>query len=159
METAVRIATTDDSDFLVGLLEEAIERTPVARRGDIYRHRHRAVSVRERVASFHSSSAASAFVGSIDDVVVGFALVSIDVDLALIEELYVEPDARGVGIGEGLLEAAINWARARGCHGIDIDVLPGDRPMKNACERAGLVARTITMHKEMNDLEPTSPSE
>ena len=88
------------------------------------------------------------------DVPFGFAHAAlVDVDGAPIVELYdlfVEPDARGVGIGEALLELVFEWAGERGAHAIDSIVLPGNREGKNFFERFGLVARAIHVYRELD---------
>jgi GNAT superfamily N-acetyltransferase len=63
--------------------------------------------------------------------------------------LYVEPEARGVGVGEALLTSLVGWCADRGCRGVDVDVLPGDRPTKAVLEQTGFVARKIVMHKPL----------
>jgi GNAT superfamily N-acetyltransferase len=63
--------------------------------------------------------------------------------------LYVEPDAREVGVGSSLIEDAIAWAQQHGCRGIDATVLPGNRDGKNFFEMHGLVARAIRIHRPL----------
>lgn len=90
--------------------------------------------------------------GTIDDAVVGYGRVTVvpiedDNELAVLTDIYVEEGARGVGVGEAVLDAAISWARHRGCVGIDSLALPGMRDSKNFFETAGMVARAIIVHK------------
>lgn len=86
-------------------------------------------------------------VASIDGVVVGF----LEVDIrgadgrACVCQVYVEPEARGVGFGDMLLDAARDLARTRGCTIIEGEALPGDRDTKNLYERAGITARKIVV--------------
>jgi GNAT superfamily N-acetyltransferase len=92
--------------------------------------------------------------GGIDGTVVGYAVARVDTlrdgsTLAVLTDLYVEPDARQVGVGEALMELAVGWARDRGCIGIDSLALPGDRHTKNFFETFGLVARAIVVHKAL----------
>jgi GNAT superfamily N-acetyltransferase len=92
--------------------------------------------------------------GTIDDAVVGYARLVIEAlpaggSLAVLTDIYVEAGARGVGVGEALLDAAIAWARSQGCVGIDSIALPGMRASKNFFEAAGLVARAIIVHKPL----------
>ena len=92
--------------------------------------------------------------GTIDGVVVGYARVlarelAEGGELAVLTDIYVEPDARGVGVGETLLTAAVGWARRRGCIGIDSVALPGMRESKNFFESAGMVARAIIVHRAL----------
>ena len=95
-----------------------------------------------------------AWVGTIDDVVVGYALARLDdlADggrLAVLTDVYVLPDARGVGLGEALLDAVLAWATGAGAVGIDSVALPGMRDSKNFFESAGMVARAITVHRSL----------
>ena len=80
----------------------------------------------------------------------------IDVDGAPIVRLYdvfVEPEARGVGIGEALLQLVFDWAREQGAGAIDSVVLPGNREGKNFFERFGLVARAIHVYRALDNDE------
>jgi GNAT superfamily N-acetyltransferase len=90
-------------------------------------------------------------VGCLDDVVVGFATCRVDdvrqPPVGLLGACYVEPDARGVGVGHLLLEAALGWLAERGCPSVDGPALPGDRRAKNFYESAGFKARLLTMHR------------
>jgi GNAT superfamily N-acetyltransferase len=92
------------------------------------------------------------FAGCIDDAPVGIALAQPrswpDGSLVLeIRLLYVEPDARDVGVGEALVDRAIELATALGAVAVESTALPGDRELKNLFERYGLVARAIIVHK------------
>lgn len=94
-------------------------------------------------------------VGTVSDVVVGFAEVhrlalGEGGSIAVLEALYVEPEAREVGVGEALMEAVLRWAKDAGCEGIDAEVLPGSRAAKNFFERFGLVARSLVVHRPLS---------
>lgn len=95
-----------------------------------------------------------AWVGTIDDEVVGYALARLDQladggRLAVLTDVYVLPDARGVGVGELLLDAAIAWATDAGAFAIDSVALPGMRESKNFFETAGMVARAISVGRAL----------
>lgn len=81
------------------------------------------------------------FAGTIDDAVVGFAVVAVHgsgLSLAgTIEGIYVEPEARELGVGEALLDAVIAWCRSLGCRALDGTALPGDRATKNFLRPSG----------------------
>lgn len=94
-------------------------------------------------------------VGTYADVIVGYALVRSrplrgDERLGVIDELYVEPDARQVGVGAALLAAVLGWCEEHGCLGVDAVALPGDRATKNFFEGFGLVARAIVAHRQLD---------
>lgn len=94
-------------------------------------------------------------VACLDDVPLGYMLLEllvhtgVDTGIAtrvtVIREVFVEPDARSIGCGDGLMEAALDWARARNCQLLEGSALPGDRETKNLFERAGITARLITV--------------
>jgi GNAT superfamily N-acetyltransferase len=90
--------------------------------------------------------------GCVDDVPVGVLLggrreLPDGRLLAQIDFVYVHPEARGIGVGDGLVHAAEAWALSARCSGIDALAFPGDRETKNLYERAGLTARAIIVHR------------
>ncbi|MGH9000084.1 MAG: GNAT family N-acetyltransferase [Acidimicrobiia bacterium] len=94
-------------------------------------------------------------VGTIDDVVVGFGAGLVDRNQdgrahGVISELYVDPDARAVGVGEAMLGLMMVFFADRRCAGIDAMALPGHRAAKNFFEQQGLVARAIVMHTRLS---------
>ena len=94
----------------------------------------------------------SLWAGTIDDVVVGVAAVhgGDHPGPGRFVLLYVEPEARGIGVGAALLGAGIDWLRARGYSGVDVPALPGIRATKQFLESEGLVARLIVMHRDID---------
>ena len=93
-------------------------------------------------------------VGAIDDAVLAFAAVVIEqlrsgARLGVVTDLFVEPDAREVGVGEVLADALVEHCRAAGCVGVDATALPGHRAAKNFFETHGFTARALTMHKRL----------
>ncbi|MCE9621715.1 MAG: GNAT family N-acetyltransferase [Actinomycetia bacterium] len=89
------------------------------------------------------------WVSTIDDVVLGYIELEIAGDTARVMQVYVEPEAREIGFGDWMLEAAIEEARSRACTVIEGFALPGDRATKNLYERAGITARKITVSKSL----------
>jgi GNAT superfamily N-acetyltransferase len=94
-------------------------------------------------------------VGMLDRVVVGYGVVRAETLrdgglLGVIEDIYVDPGARAVGVGETLMNHLIDWCYARGCFGVDSLALPGDRDTKNFFESFGLVARAIVVHRPLS---------
>jgi GNAT superfamily N-acetyltransferase len=59
--------------------------------------------------------------------------------------IYVRPEGRSQGRGAALFGSTLQEARLLGAQRFDVLVLPGDRPMKQVCEKAGLKARKLTM--------------
>ena len=105
-------------------------------------------------------------VGTVDGAAVGYGAIRLVVlhdgsTVGRVGDIYVLPDARGVGVGEAMMELLMAWARRRGCIGVDSLALPGDRGTKNFFETHGLVARAITVHRKLEDAAepPRSTSE
>ncbi len=95
-------------------------------------------------------------VSLIDDVIVGYASVELvklhDSNiLGRLSEIFVLPQARGVGCGETLINFVEDWCREQECVGIDSLALPGDRATKNFFETFGLVARAICVHRSLRE--------
>ena len=92
--------------------------------------------------------------GCVDDVPVGVLVAdrrSLEDgrEVARVSLVYVDEGARGIGVGECLLDAATAWATDAGCIGLDGLSLPGDRETKNLYERAGMSARLITVYRNL----------
>ena len=92
--------------------------------------------------------------GSIDDAVIAFAAVVVEqlrsgARLGVITDLFVEAEAREVGVGEVLVDALVEHCRAAGCIGVDATALPGHRAAKNFFETHGFTARALAMHKRL----------
>lgn len=85
------------------------------------------------------------WVAAIDEVVVGYLQLQVRGTAAEVLQVYVHPEARELGFGDWLLEAALAAARSQGCTVLEGTALPGDRETKNLYERAGIKARKITV--------------
>lgn len=97
---------------------------------------------------------ASVVVGTIDGTIVGFGTVEIETlrdgtRLGVIGDLFVESEARAVGVGESIADLIIEFCTAAQCIGIDAYVLPGARTAKNFFERSGFTARALVMHHKL----------
>lgn len=94
------------------------------------------------------------FVACVDDVVVGFLVGRVAVDargrLFVVDRVFVHEQARGLGCGDDLLDAAIAHGIAQGCDHLEGSALPGDRETKNLYERAGVTARSITVSRRLS---------
>src|SRR5690606_37811496 len=93
------------------------------------------------------------FLATLDDHIVGYLLLgSRDVAegrVAVIEQVYITPEAREIGFGDWLVEAATEQARADGAVAIEAEPLPGDRELKNLYERAGITARKLVVYRRL----------
>jgi GNAT superfamily N-acetyltransferase len=93
---------------------------------------------------------------TLDSVVTGFAHGHV-LDLeghgrrGVLDACFVEPEARGVGLGRLLLDEVMTWLGGQGCPGVDGVALPGDRTAKNFYEAAGFKARLLTMYRPLGE--------
>jgi len=97
-------------------------------------------------------------VGTVDETVVGFGVVTLErlrtgETLGVISDLFVEPGARAVGVGEAMADDLVAFCAARGCTGIDALALPGHRTAKNFFEGSGFTARALVMHRALDRRE------
>ena len=152
MESARAATVADIAQLAVLEAEQRAEAAADARGG----HMWLATDAERRppLAELIGDPDAEVVVGAIDSVPLGFAAVRIlpiagGERVASITNLFVTPDARGVGVGEAIMEHVLAWARSRGVVGVDAQALPGDRATKNFFETHGLVARMIVVHRAL----------
>jgi len=157
---AVRPASGADLDRLVGLAVEAVDEQRGARGGGVWSRREARRDPERTLADALGDPATAVVVGTLDDAVVGYGVLRLEpLDdgglLAVVDDLYVEPPARGVGVGEALMADLVERASAAGCVGIDALALPGNRETKNFFEASGLTARAIVVHRSLEgDRQP-----
>lgn len=95
-------------------------------------------------------------VGTIDGVVIGFGVGVLDRlhsgdTLGVMTDLYVEPGAREIGVGEEIANTLLAWFEESDCIGVDAWALPGHRMTKNFFEDHGFVSRGIVVHRNLRD--------
>jgi GNAT superfamily N-acetyltransferase len=151
-EEAVRAATPDDLPAIVALAEALRNELRPMRGGSIWAVREaRPGPPAEAYGALLADPAACVVVGSLDEVVVGFGVASVEPladgrRLGVVAELFVDADARAVGVGEAMLAGLVAFCRREGCVGVDAFALPGHRAAKNFFEESGFTARAILMH-------------
>ena len=155
MIEAARPASNDDLPRIAALARAAIAELQATKGGDVWARREaRQEPIDASLAADLANADATVLAGTIDDAVIGYAVAVVEKladgsELARLTDVYVEPDARGVGVGEALLDTVVAWATERGCTGIDSLALPGNRETKNFFESFGLVARAIVVHRPL----------
>lgn len=158
-EPVVRDAEVGDRDELVRLSTRALGHLDDQRGGTLFRDvEARPHPVHPTIdADLLAAEAGTAHVllGCLGPAPVGYAVSRVrsarGVSIAVVEDLYVEPEARGVGVGNALMVALVERARSDGCDGIEAEALPGDRATKNFFEGFGLVTRKLTVHRVLDD--------
>jgi ribosomal protein S18 acetylase RimI-like enzyme len=150
-----REATAGDLDRLIQLASEAVDEQRDARGGPVWSRRDARRDPATSLAEALVDPEQFVVAGLLDDVVMGYAVLRVEqlADgglLAVVDDLYVEPEGRGVGLGEVMMDLLVAHATKRGCFGIDAMALPGNRATKNFFETFGLTARAIVVHRTLN---------
>ena len=102
-------------------------------------------------------------VGLIDGVPLGFLAgleqpllaPMADCSIGVVQLIFTDHEARGVGVGAAMLHVAMREFRNRGIDLFDARVSPGHRLAKNFFESNGFKARSITMHRSDSEAGPT----
>ena len=143
----VRIAEAADVAQLIILEDEARSALVDQRGGGRWLEEHPIIG-----DSWHDLlGSGTVFVAFIDEVLVGYAVI---VDggpgIRRVDQVFVTPEARGLGFGDELLAAGLADAREGGARVFEGEALPGDRETKNLYERAGITARLITVSTRLD---------
>jgi GNAT superfamily N-acetyltransferase len=155
VEEAARPAAAEDVPRLAQLVAEAVAEQAEGRGGRIWSAREtRALPADASLAGLVADPDALVLAGTIDGTVVGYAVAVTEQlrtgdRLGVVTDVYVEEGARGVGVGEALLDQVVAWCDAAGCIGIDALALPGNRSTKNFFESFGFTARAIVVHRRL----------
>jgi GNAT superfamily N-acetyltransferase len=154
---ASRPATEDDLPRLAELARMAIAELAPMKGGDVWADREaRGEPLDESLKRDLADPDTMVLCGTIDEAVIGYAVVRQDPlrdggCIGVLEDLFVEPEARDVGVGEAMVDDVIAWCRDAGCIGIDSFALPGNRSTKNFFETFGFTARMIVVHKWLRE--------
>jgi GNAT superfamily N-acetyltransferase len=155
---AVRVARVDDTPRLDELLDELVASLAGQRGGSLLIEDGSPSGgidpSSDRFGPLIVDQSTLVLVSTLDDAVTGFATCHVSFaggssPRGSLDACYVEPGARGVGLGRLLIDASVAWFEERGCGGVDGVALPGDREAKNFFESAGFKARMLTMHREL----------
>lgn len=148
---SARLATIEDLPAIEWIGEAALAPMPEARGGPVFS----SFEIGFKTPTERASEAVSdrrCVVGEFDGVVFGYAVFTVELrdsgeKLGRLFDFAVYPDARGVGIGEAMMDLVVADLIERGCAGVDAWALPGDRATKNFFETFGLKARLLTAHR------------
>jgi GNAT superfamily N-acetyltransferase len=150
-----RPATPADVPRLAELARAAIAELEPTRGGAVWKAREaRPEPLEENLAAALADPCVRVLAGTIDDVIVGYAAVRIEdlrdgSRLGVVDDIFVEAEARGVGLGEVMMNDLVAWCVAQGCFGMDAMALPGHRSTKNFFEESGFTARQLVMHHSL----------
>lgn len=150
-----RLATSADLPRVAELAAQAVSELQAGRGGAVWaRTQGRRAPYEPALEQELAATDHRVLVGTLDDSVVGYGVAEVQTladggRLGVVTDLYVEPLAREVGLGELVMEELVAWCRDQGCFGVDSLALPGDRHTKNFFESFGLVARAIVVHRSL----------
>ena len=110
--------------------------------------------VEDSLARALDDPATTIYLGTVDSVPVGLLLIRIEellpqaggARVGAIHLVFVDHEAREIGVGETMRDQALADHRALGIRLFDAHVLPGHRLAKNFFEAGGFAARLIVMH-------------
>ncbi len=155
MEESARLARPDELDAVVDLAMLGRAELIETRGGPMWARREgRALPMGPGIDAAIHATDCCVLVGTIDDTPVGYAITEIremhdGATVGVITDIYVHPDARGVGVGEHLLNAIVSWATGAGCAALDSLALPGNRATKNFFETFGMKARSLVVSRSL----------
>ncbi len=154
-----RLAQLSDAEVCAELCRDALEALEGRRGGSLFARRESGLIAKALMrpgglSRLLADPRRRVVVGTIDAVVVGFAIGKVDpvgeASVGVLDGLYVQQAVRGVGVGHAMLHALVAWFEASGCRSVDATALPGDRESKNFFEGMGFKARLITMNRSLH---------
>ncbi|MEX1218476.1 MAG: GNAT family N-acetyltransferase [Acidimicrobiales bacterium] len=153
MSSTVRPADLSECEDLAVLMDEALHELASQRGGAALLHSEdRASSSIKTFENALLDASTMVWSGYWFEALAGYAIASASLDkrpIVSLSDIYTTPEARKVGVGEALLEAAISWAESLDAEAIDAHALPGARDSKNLFERFGLTARLIVVRRDL----------
>jgi GNAT superfamily N-acetyltransferase len=153
-----RPASSEDLPRLDALLSEALRAIASARGGpELLEDEHSALSGAGTLGRLLEGQDSFLAGGWYEDALVGIAVAHLarfgkGACRGVLDLVYVEPEAREMGVGESLLRAVIEWCTEHGCEALDAPTLPGDRKTKSLLERHAFRARKIVMTGSLSPL-------
>ena len=140
---------------LARLAEQAVAEQAGERGGEVWAQREtRPLPAEASLKAAIEDPCQLVVAGTIDGVVLGYGAARLerlrnDELLGVVTDLFVEPEARGVGVGEELIGRILEWCEHHGCLGVDALALPGNRETKNFFETFGFTARALIVHRRL----------
>ena len=163
MEEGCRPARTADVPRIAELNRAVIDELAPMRGGAVWKAREaRPEPIEEGLEALLDDAEVRVVVATIDDVVVGYGIVRLEhlrdgSVLGIVDDLFVEEEARQVGLGELMIGDLMAWCEERKCIGMDAMALPGHRASKNFFEESGFTARQLVMHHRFGMEQETAP--
>lgn len=152
---SVRYATSDDVETLCGFAAQLAHELIPMRGGALWAAQESLIEpLGEAFETLLASDDSNIVIGLLEGSPMGFGVALVrrlndGTLLGDITEIWVEPEARAVGLGELILASLTEFCAERGCIGVDARALPGHRQTKNFFEEQGFTARMLTMHRTL----------
>lgn len=107
--------------------------------------------VRADVGIIIASENRTILVAQIDDDIVGMTVLNIVIKIgkreARIDEVVVDESARGTGLGQKLMEAAIDWAWANQCNSIELTSRESREAANKLYQKLGFEIRETNVYQ------------
>jgi len=152
-DISVRVATSRDADFVLALVPQLAAFGPPP-----WRTEQQMIETDTRVISRASGSLAGRHILIAEDSggkPLGFAHVCGEADYYTrrgcrhIADLVISPEARGCGVGERLITASEEWARAQGYSLFTLNVFLENTQARSLYERTGFSAEIVRYVKQL----------
>jgi GNAT superfamily N-acetyltransferase len=153
MQLSVRSFELADTPQLLQLAKQALDGLAERRGGLEFQEQFaqfqdiKATEIQQRLLEVNRE----VLVGLLDGQAFGLCLVCHQDSILTAEALYVDPEAREVGLGSALLQAAELRARELKCSRFEALALPGDRHMKQRAESEAMKARLLVLSKTLDE--------
>ena len=154
MAETARLADLEDEQYFTDLFTTARIETSSSKGFELWNQLESVGNTPESTfKEFTADTQKAIVIGEYEHYPLGYMLIELltidDKSATNIHEVFVDPDARGVGIGEVIMDFTIDWSRANGSALIMGRTFPGDRATKNFFERFRITARLIEVSKEL----------
>lgn len=152
-----RLAIADDVPRLAELCRTALAELAPTRGGGVFVVREaRAEPLEGSLGDALADPRSCVVAGTYDGQVIGYGVGRLEdlrdgSRLGVVEDIFVEEEGRGVGVGAAIMHELLAWFRTNGCRGVDALALPGNRATKNFFEGSGFSARLIVMHHTVRE--------
>jgi|TARA_B100001094_G_scaffold331433_1_gene399744 GNAT superfamily N-acetyltransferase len=150
-----RFADSEDYEEFVDLFIQSRQEASTYKASDIWLAIEALEGTPESIfENYLTDNQKAILIGEFNNVPVGFMLLNLfklgEALAVRVDEVYVHTEVREVGVGERLMDSAIDWGERNGAVRILGRTFPGDRHMKNFYERFKVTARLIEVSKEIN---------
>ena len=143
--------TEGDTADVAAILRRTIESAKLARGGPAFAERFGGLDTDDSLDSILRGLGTThpGLIALLDGVTLGLCLWNDENGVRTVDLLFVEEEAREVGLGTALLHEAEVQARAAGSRRFEVLALPGDRLTKGRAESSGMKARLLVLSKEL----------